>query len=306
MELQVFLSLWSKTSLRSLTTSKRMKTLVPALRVPPSQLKETQRIPFLAGNHAEAEGFVPRAAKLARPVTARELTFLPQLQRSHDRLNETLQRTLPLEVTLRKGIQQRLDQIRPQLARLTHGPEIGLPTLNPAFLGWTTDEDWFPAFSIYSLDSDVCTITLERGSPFDAFRTSSQPNYTVSPKLPACMQRHYLSDQVKASLQATAEEENLRKVELAARYDGVMPDWVREKIHAYLKPGIAEVHFEQIFIIAEAPAWQVNKTAAIPVGDPLVVGVAHQNLWLIAAYDLTAVEQKVRALFTGQEQIPLN
>jgi len=283
-----------------------MKTSAPTLAVPPIGLKHTQRIPALAGNHAAAEGFVPRAAQLARFVTPREYGFLPQLQQAHDRLSHTLQRSLPLEVSLRKGIQARLEQIRPELARLTHAPEINLPTLNPSFLGWTTDEDWFPAFSIYSLGSDVCTVTLERSAPMNPFMGQPILEYKVTPKLPAFMLRHYLSQQVKASLQATAEEEELRKVELTARYDGVMPDWVREKIHACLKPGLGEYRFQEIFIIAEAPEWQVNKTAAIPVGDPLVVGVAHGNLWLIAAYDLTSVEQKVRALYTGQEKVPLN
>jgi len=128
----------------------------------------------------------------------------------------------------------------------------------------------------------------------------------MTPQLPGIMKRHYLNPEMTAALIGTCEDENLGTIEITARYDGAMPHWVREKIHAYMDPRPGSPRFDKIFIVAEAPQWQINKIAAIPVGDPLVVGVAHDNLWLIAAYDLTSAEAHAKAVFSGVEKIPLN
>jgi len=57
--------------------------------------------------------------------------------------------------------------------------------------------------------------------------------------------------------------------------------------------------FEQILIITEAPQWKVESIPQPPPpADPLVVGRIGSVLWLIDAFDVTPVENLVRAEWT--------
>ncbi len=79
-----------------------------------------------------------------------------------------------------------------------------------------------------------------------------------------------------------------KAVRITARYDGIMPIRVREKIAQVEE----SKEFDQIFILAEVKEWQKDEVV-IPKKDPLVLGFVNNNLFLIDKYDTTGVEEYV-------------
>ena len=53
--------------------------------------------------------------------------------------------------------------------------------------------------------------------------------------------------------------------------------------------------FQEIFLLAETPHWDVKllEPVRIPLSDPLVVGYDGQKFWLITAFDMTSLEQHI-------------
>ena len=86
-------------------------------------------------------------------------------------------------------------------------------------------------------------------------------------------------------------------------FEGMVPDSTRIKIGEAIKSR----HFDNIFLLVETPdkAWRFTRTKGITRRqavreamanlsiDPIVVGFAHDALWVIDKFDLTDVEQYV-------------
>lgn len=105
---------------------------------------------------------------------------------------------------------------------------------------------------------------------------------------------------------------------IASRFNGIIPQWVREKIHQAapdFSVSIPRVEIERvgffrkrevvktdivthIFLIAEVDAW-VERKEVIPHPDPLVVGYKAGCLWLICSFDETPHEEYVRREFSA-------
>jgi hypothetical protein len=258
--------------------------------------------------------FVPAAALTARRLSLQELedpTKLEKLYNSRRLMQNTLHRALSLETELTAAFNFRLGVVGREIARFEHTPEFDLPTIEPSFLSWKTQAG-FPAFSIFHLDSDTTTVTFacsrrvswmmdlfeERQAAvplrelidMQGLAHTTDSKLCVSPNIPDLMAKSYLDQNLRQSLGAWCGSKDLERIELTAKYGGVMPSDVREKIHGWLNPEPGCPRFDEMFIVAEAPeeSWQVKE---IPRQDPLVIGVAHGLLWLVAAYDLTPVEK---------------
>lgn len=93
-------------------------------------------------------------------------------------------------------------------------------------------------------------------------------------------------------LQGICRRENLRQVSLEARFHGLIPSAVRERIRA------VQGHFQDILLVAEPKCWSLEKVAQ-PKRDPLVCGWDGANLWLIADFDITDTEEYVKREFTS-------
>lgn len=80
--------------------------------------------------------------------------------------------------------------------------------------------------------------------------------------------------------------------EIVARFEGFIPDSVREKIST-----ATPVFGNNIFIVAEVKEWRSEPTF-IARRDPLVIGWDGANCWLIDAFDVTPLEALIRSEFT--------
>lgn len=241
---------------------------------------------------------VPLAASTVRMVTEAELsnTFaFGELVDQRNLLEQTLKRTLPLEADVRKQIAPTLARVKREVDILSHTPEFGLPTIDPSFLSWKLN-DGFPAFSVYSLESPLCSISYR-----------DQIGMTMFPVLPPEMKVHYLDEKLEMMLQSQMAIRRLKDIKIQGRYTGDMPPSVREKIHYYIDPGTGAPRFDRILIVAEAPEWQVSGTPApLRIGDPLVIGVKHGLLWFIDSYDLSPLESIVPRLCSSRSNLSAN
>jgi hypothetical protein len=273
--------------------------------------------------------FVPAAALTARHLSLQDLEDPVRLQRlyvSQCAMTRTLSDSLPIETELKTALAFRLGVVNREIARFEHTPEFELPTIDPSFLSWKTQAG-FPAFSIFRLDSDTMTVVFTHDSRSswmnDLFQErqaaiplvelierqglarTTTSGFSISPKIPEIMARHYLDANLRQSLGAWCDSKNLERIELTAKYGGVMPSDVREKVRSWLNPEPGCPRFDDMFIVAEAPeeSWKVKE---IPRQDPLVIGVAHGLLWLVAAYDLTPVEKFAHDLCASSSKMAHN
>ncbi|MBP6858212.1 MAG: hypothetical protein KBC33_00050 [Candidatus Pacebacteria bacterium] len=234
---------------------------------------------------------VPLAALLARKATDQELTdeHLGKLHMISARLSNERVQLLPVEQELNVKLATRALLVRQEIARIRTAQEYdNLPVIDGSFLGWKTMRG-FPAFSVYDVNSPDCRITYTSGF--------GREHVSVTPDMHFTLRSHYIDATLKAYLAQMCEEQRLSSVSLTARYGGAMPSEVREKIHKFIPV------FEAVYIVAEAPNWTVNRIAAIPIGDPLVIGVTKLNtLCLIAKYDLTSTEQLAHDLCADPSQ----
>ena len=234
--------------------------------------------------------FVPLAAQSARRVSLEELQdprSLERLYRGRASLQRTLSQAFALEFQVKEACTRGLETVENEIARLECASQFDLPSIHPAFLRWRNRQG-YPAFSIYTLVDPVCMIKFARASSF------RRADYTVhmSPSLPSCMSKNYLSKRLLEGLELQCIAGSHRSMELGARYAGAMPDEIRDRIHYYVDPGTGAPRFDEgIFIVAEAPVWSCKTVAQIRIGDPIVVGVKRNTLWVVGTYDLTDAEE---------------
>lgn len=266
---------------------------------------------------------VPLAAKQARVMTMRELedpNSLANLYTARMRIKEALGRTFPVEEDVRGKAVRMLLSTEKEISRYELTPLLDLlPTIDLSFLAWKKPNG-YPGFSVYSLDNPECTISFKNGEAGrrDAVRLTMnegvvsivkpvgvadvhEGSLVLSPNLPSAVKHYYLDPNLRRLFKQQCRDEGLESITLTSRYTGVMPDWVRERIHGFLNRGPNEIRFDCMFIVAEAPAWSKSTVKAIPVGDPLVIGLKDRNAFLVAAYDLTPVEKLAESLCSKPE-----
>lgn len=168
-----------------------------------------------------------------------------------------------------------------KLALASEGSEYPVLSIEP--LTWTrrvgTKTD--PVFAVFSLTSPIMSLTRRVTRSGWPRRWES----SVTPKLPEAIERIYRVHVTNKSRDC--------QVTMTARFNGVFPQEVREKI---IK---ATSVFKQkdIFVIAEVN-WN-TKITPLPKPDPLVVAWDGQALRLIAQFDLTPIEKYFVKEFPG-------
>jgi hypothetical protein len=154
-------------------------------------------------------------------------------------------------------------------------PPISLDALRT----FRTPAGW-PAIAIFNLDNPRFAISLKPNSFQEGsikFTPKLPPALTVCfndvvDKLHTYIRRDFLGEIV-----------NQTPIVLAAEYTGLIPLEIKEKIEK------AQKVFRQIFILAEPIGWSLTKSAILPA-DPIVVGWDGKDLYFIAEYDTTPVE----------------
>lgn len=202
---------------------------------------------------------------------------------------------LGIEVNAKKDIESQIQVLELRKKALEMEVKCGTSgkykLLDTAALTWRRPDGW-PSLAIFSLNSPTFSIAVSHSNNY--FNDTIRVRTTVSPSaLPANLRKSY-DDVVKKLKQETASGETST---LSCKFEGVIPLEVKEKITKSRKD------FEEIFIIAEPANYTLRKHAIKvrpPSPDPLVVGLQDGTLWLIAAFDVTSVEQAMLQSVNGK------
>ncbi len=142
------------------------------------------------------------------------------------------------------------------------------------------DESGWPKLGFFALTSANCLFSAGWNREGHTVVSSSEP------ALPRFI-RSYYSD-VFATLRRLVHSRRLQQAAIRCRFTGVIPDEVKSKIVE------AKKDFKTILILAEIPKWSLTLTPErLPVGDPLVVGIAGEEAFLITDFDTTSLEDQV-------------
>lgn len=172
-----------------------------------------------------------------------------------------------------------------QLESLDKLNQYAVFSLEP--LTWRNKQG-FPRLAVFSLESpDFELAVIGSRSVWDSRRRWRQK---VDPKLPQEMMDCYKD--VLGKLSALAKQTK-KTARLRAQFGMLIPQVVKEEIIR------VRGEFKEIFIVAEAPRWDLKLTA-IPKPrnkDPLVVGYDGVNYWLITAFEPTPLEEYIKEEF---------
>lgn len=124
------------------------------------------------------------------------------------------------------------------------------------------------------------------------------------PSFPAHITEHYLDviemvrrkgrhHEKNASLKASLFARQDVEYKLLTQFGGYIPHEVKREIVLAWSSKL----FQDIFIVSEVCNWQENLVVVSVQGDPLVVGYDGYQLWLIAAFDTTTLEEFVKSEF---------
>ena len=227
-----------------------------------SRRASVQEIENISSEHESAIGVLSRIDQLQSSLFPVERGLLPVIR---SKKSEVAKRVRQLE-SLDKMNQYAVFSLEP----LTWRNKQGLPRL--------------AVFSLESPDFELAVIGSHNG--WDSRRRWRQK---VSPKLPQKMMDCYKD--VLGKLSALAKETK-KTTRLRAQFGMLIPQNVKEQIVR------ARGEFKEIFVVAEAPRWDLKQTAIPrPDKDPLVVGYDGVNYWLIAAFDPTPLEEYIKAEF---------
>lgn len=176
--------------------------------------------------------------------------------------------------------------------RVTFGTKYHLLSMEP--LTWRDKNGW-PRLIVFSLDSPHFEISVSARSTDDwrNLRFSTKMFPTLPDQIVACYSdvqkilRKKAGARHKAKTLSTYDTGNVKvAVKLSCRFEGIIPDDVKGKIAE------ARGSFKEIFLVAEPTGFEINITAiVVPKRDPLVVGFDGKQLWLIADFETTPIEE---------------
>lgn len=162
----------------------------------------------------------------------------------------------------------------------------GFKELDPTFLSWRKKTDKLPAYMIVEIDTDSGQFRITV-SP-DGF-SKGEYDWEIDPDLPELLkdQFHDANDY----LYDLAKKKNWEEISITANLKGFMGDHdLRKKIERVQGSDL----FDEIHLIAEAPAWKINETKYLE-DDPIVVGWVDKTsqMFVIGSFDLTPLEEHV-------------
>lgn len=146
--------------------------------------------------------------------------------------------------------------------------------------------DGFPTLAPFSVERETVAFA---SSP------SRWPEESVTPTLPVPFRGCY--DDVFQKLREKRARRNV-EVRASVTFTGVIPEDVRRTIARVRQS------FKDIRVLAEVERWQLEETELPALRtDPLVIGYDGQECWLLAAFDITPLEEAVRQICTGKTPI---
>lgn len=152
-------------------------------------------------------------------------------------------------------------------------------------LAWRNTDGW-PTIAPFSIESPRLELAIHPSGNWDR----GEVRRVIHPALPPPLRECY--EDVFEKLRRRAD--NWKSIHLAVAFTGVLPPDVRATVIA------AQRHFKQILMLAEVDHWQIEEREVPAIRtDPLVVGFDGQDFWLIAAFDLTPIEEAIRQIALG-------
>jgi hypothetical protein len=235
---------------------------------------------------------VKAAMHLCIPATPRQLALIAaqrdKIIAEHSSIQKKWDKLLPIERAIVPELKEKVQQAK-SLDKLGKYPLFKLDCLK-----WR-NKSGAPLLAIFNLESPVFKISVvgRRNRRWGAIRWHKN----ISPSLPTALQECYSDVLDRLSLLARKAPKARRVVQanvsLETKFNGLIPDDVRQKIVECKK------EFKQIFIVAEATKYDLKeKVVTAPKQkfnpDPLVIGHDGTNFWLIAAFDMTPLEEYLK------------
>mgnify|MGYP001603316903 FL=1 len=218
----------------------------------------------------------------AKQTTKREATVdLETIARDLEQVRKVGRGLFPIE----RDSKSQLMAIEKDLLRQQLMLESGLkyaeyPEFPMEALKWRNAKG-YPRLAVFSLSSANFEIGI-----------IAERNWGVSysrrhtPELPRPILKSY--DDVFLKLREMARDER-KSMRLRTYFEGLIPVDVRQQI-VETRP-----HFKQLFVVAEAGKWDLQKSAPIRRTDPLLVGWDAYRLWILATFDTTPIEKYIES-----------
>lgn len=163
------------------------------------------------------------------------------------------------------------------------------PLLSPEILTWRHPKRIkgvpVPRLAPISIDSPCCR--------FSASRLTFVRTLGYADNVPGPLSDYYAD--IQEGLARRVARLRTRAVELSWRFEGVIPDEIRERIVEH----VDDFGEGEIILVADAPleTWRFRERRAelearpARLLDPLVVGLKAGRLWLLDAFDPTPIER---------------
>lgn len=207
-----------------------------------------------------------------------EREFREQIGRARAYVETTAKALLPIEkpATLRA--------LNLQIAAL-EGESLGFQRVPVdklrEVLAWR-NADGFPTIAPFSVNHEQFAFAIH---PW-----GRRPS--MKPQLPVPLRSCY-SDVFALLLKRQGQRNVI--VRASVTFSGVIPDDVRRVLVA------AKPRFKDIRVLAEVDRWKVKETEVPALNtDPLVIGYDGEEFWLLAAFDITPLEEAVRQICLGK------
>lgn len=234
---------------------------------------------------------VKAALNLCIPATPRQIALAAskrdKIISEHASLQKKWDQLLPIERAIVPELREKVLQAK-SLDKLEKYPLFQLDCLK-----WR-NKSGAPLLAVFNLESPVFKISVV-GKRRRAWRPIKWQK-KISPSLPAVLQACYADVITRLGGVARTAPKARRVVQanvsIETKFNGLIPDDVRQKIVECKK------EFKQIFIVAEAAKYKLTEKVVTapkprPNLDPLVVGYDGTNFWLIAAFDMTPLEEYI-------------
>ena len=214
---------------------------------------------------------------------------------------EKLKNLLPVEKRARDQANAKIEELKIQLKLIEAiklGGVSGCKRFHPEIPFSWRDKDGMPRLAIFSTESATAAFEARySGDGWQSDFSSTAPQ--LSKVLEQCFNdvREKMYQRSKSGYRRSGSSIERTTVTAAVHFAGVIPDQTKEKIRAAQK-----VFGSQVFLVAETPGqWSFDEkkeVEIIPRGDPLVIGVLGDTVWLIDAFDLTTLENMAKSEFT--------
>ncbi len=147
-----------------------------------------------------------------------------------------------------------------------------------------------PRFGVYTLDSPVCQLELTLGviigGRYD--KRSKIIDIGNPMKLPNVL--FWELTKPIGSINKNREGVWDEEYTLFSLFNGLIPKSVKKKVETCEK-----IFGDKIYVVAEAENWQAK---AVPIKDPLVIGVIHDRCYLLDQFDCTHIEHYTKSEFS--------